>query len=318
MHGLDRRSLFYTAAAGATLVTTASAMAQPSQNTGAAGENSLNLPNPAQRQGETLERSGARLFYTRMGQGSPVVLVHGYPLSGALFARVANELARNHTVITVDLRGYGQSHAPGVTSSVDVYAEDTLAVMDKLGLQKAVIGGMSMGGPTVLSMYKMAPTRFDGLMLIDTHFKNANPAEMGIWQGVEKMAEANGNEDIIPFLLPQMLTGKTRMEQMAQVEYLTAIIKPASKNALISGAKALAGRPDATELLGNISVPTLVLVGQDDPLYGVEISKMMQQRIRGSQLHVVPGAAHAAIFEAPQDAGGAITNWTAKLPSSSR
>ena len=61
-------------------------------------------------------------------------------------------LAQNHEVITVDLRGYGQSHAPGVTDSVDTYADDTLAVLDKIGVKKAIIGGMSMGGPTVLSM----------------------------------------------------------------------------------------------------------------------------------------------------------------------
>lgn len=325
MRSLNRRSLFHSAAAGATLVATSVASAQstpgasaPQSSGTAAGSAPMNLPDPAQRQGEILERSGARIFHQRMGQGSPIVLIHGYPLSGALFARVANELARNHTVITLDLRGYGQSHAPGVTDSVNVYAEDALAVMDKLGLQKAVVGGMSMGGPTALSMYKMAPGRFDGLVLIDTHFKDANPAEKGIWDGVAQMAEKNGNEDIIPFLLPQMLTGKTRMEQKAQVEYLTAVIKPASRNALVSGAKALASRPDATELLGTISVPTLVVVGQDDPLYGVEIAQMMQQKIKGAQLHVVPGAAHAAIFEAPQDAGGAIANWTGKLPTGNR
>lgn len=292
-----------------------SAMAQGSAAPQAApaGGGTLNLPEPSQRKGEYLERNGARIFYAQAGQGSPMLLVHGYPLSGALFGRVVDGLAQNHTVVTPDLRGYGLSHAPSITDSVDVYAEDMLALMDKLGLRKAIIGGMSMGGPTVLSMYKMAPERFDGLVLIDTNFKKANPAEAGLWGGVEVMAEKNGSEDITPFLLPQMLTGKTRMEDKAQVEYLTEIIKPASKNALVSGAKALAGRADATELLGTIAVPTLVVVGQDDPLYGVEIAMMMQQGIKGAQLHVVPGAAHAAIFEAPQDAGGAIASWAGSM-----
>ena len=69
---------------------------------------------------------------------------------------------------------------------------------------------------------------------------------------------------------------------------------------------------------GRISVPALVVVGQNDPLYGIEIAQMMQSKIKGAQLQVVPGAAHAAIFEAPQDAGGAIASWAGKLPSSSR
>lgn len=312
MPHLPRRSLGILAA-GATLAAAGSAMAQAQQGSGAAsGSNALNLPDPGHRQGEYLERGGARIFYNRQGQGSPMLLVHGYPLSGALFGRVVDQLARNHTVVTLDLRGYGQSHAPGVTDTVDVYAEDALAVLDKLNIRKAVIGGMSMGGPTVFSMFKKARDRFDGLLLIDTTFKDANPVEKGIWQGSEKMAEKNGSENLIPVLLPQMLTGKTRMEQKPQVEYLTAIMKQASKDALVSGAKALADRPDVSDLLGTISVPTLVLVGQDDPLYPVEVAQMMQQKIKGAQLHVVPGAAHAAIFENPQDAGGAIASWASQ------
>ena len=310
MTDFARRSLVKAAAAGVALAASSAAKAQTPAAAPATG--ALGLPDPAQRNGEFLEMgNGVRIFYTKMGQGSPMLLVHGYPLSGALFGRVMGELAKNHTVIAPDLRGYGQSHAPTVTGSVDVYADDMLALMDKLGVQKATIGGMSMGGPTVFSMYKKAPSRFDGLVLIDTNFKKSNPAEAGIWQGVAQMAEKNGSEDLIPFLLPQMLTGKTRMEHKAQVEYLTAMIKPASKNALVSGAKALEDRADATALLGEIAVPTLVVVGQDDPLYPVEIAMMMQQKIKGAKMHVVPGAAHAAIFEAPQDAGGAIAQWAA-------
>ena len=110
-------------------------------------------------------------------------------------------------------------------------------------------------------------------------------------------------------LLPQMLTGKTRQEQPEQVAYLKSIIKPASKTALLSGAKVLADRPDATAELAKIDVPTLVLVGQDDALYSYESAQTMQGKIKNAQMHVVPGAAHAAIFENPGDAGGAIADF---------
>ena len=309
MPDLNRRFFVGTSAAGAALLAASSTMAQGTQQTATTGAGTLNLPDPAQRKGEVFETGSTRIFYTKTGQGSPMLLVHGYPLSGALFGRVVDQLSQNHTVILPDLRGYGQSHAPAITDGVGVYADDVLALMDKLGIQKATIGGMSMGGPTVLSMFSKAPDRFDGLVLIDTIAKAASPAEAQLWRGVETMAETNGSEDITPFLLPQMLTGKTRMNEKAQAEYLSAIIKPASKTALVSGAKALANRPDVTPLLDSIKVPTLVLVGQDDPLYSFEVAQMMQAKIKGSQLHIVPGAAHAAIFEAPQDAGGAIVQW---------
>lgn len=116
------------------------------------------LPQPDARKGDYFEHDGAKIFYQTAGSGSPIFLVHGYPLSGALFGRVVSPLSQSHTLVTPDLRGYGLSHAPGVTSSVEVYADDILALMDKLGLKKAVIGGMSMGGPVVLAMYRRPRT----------------------------------------------------------------------------------------------------------------------------------------------------------------
>ena len=235
MPDLNRRFVIGASTAGAALLAASSTMAQGTQQTATTGAGALNLPDPAQRKGEVFETGSTRIFYTKTGQGSPMLLVHGYPLSGALFGRVVDQLSQNHTVILPDLRGYGQSHAPAITDGVGVYADDVLALMDKLGIQKATIGGMSMGGPTVLSMFSKAPDRFDGLVLIDTIAKAASPAEAQLWRGVETMAEKNGSEDITPFLLPQMLTGKTRMNEKAQAEYLSAIIKPASKTALVSG-----------------------------------------------------------------------------------
>jgi 3-oxoadipate enol-lactonase len=78
------------------------------------------------------------------------LLLHGYPLSGALFARARDALQDNWTVITVDYRGYGLSEAPDVPDSIETYASDALAVLDHLGIVQAVIGGISMSGPITL------------------------------------------------------------------------------------------------------------------------------------------------------------------------
>lgn len=307
MSCFDRRRFLAASAAGAAFAAASPVLAQAQSPS--ASDSVSSLPQPDQRKGDTFEHDGARIFYQKTGSGSPMLLIHGYPLSGALFGRVVGPLSQNHTVVVPDLRGYGLSHAPAVTSSVEVYADDMLALMDKLEIKKSVVGGMSMGGPVVLAMYKKAPERFDGLVLIDTTFKKASPAEAGMWRGAEPMIEGGMEEDLTMMLLPQMLTGKTRQDDPTQVAYLKSIIKPASKVALLSGAKVLADRPDATAELATIKVPTLVVVGQDDALYSYESAQMMQGKIAGAQLHIVPGAAHAAIFENPGDAGGAIADW---------
>ena len=113
--------------------------------------------------------------------------------------------------------------------------------------------------------------------------------------------------------MPLMLTGDTRTNKKGDVDYLTAIVKQCSKDAAIGGAKALANRPDRMALIASIKVPTLILVGLFDAVYPIEIAQMMQQTIPGSVLHVVPGAAHAAIFENADDSGTAIADWAAKM-----
>jgi pimeloyl-ACP methyl ester carboxylesterase len=271
------------------------------------------LQAPAQRIGEFAEVNGARIFYEARGNGPAMLLLHGYPLSGALFARVREALQSDYKVITLDHRGYGKSEAPGTPDSVDVYAKDALAVMDKLGIDKAIIGGMSMGGPIALSMYRQAPQRFSGLILIDTIAAAASPAEAGLWNGVADMIRAGNMEAVIKTLMPDMLTGQTRMAQKPVVDYLETVMKQASREGAIGGAIALAKRPDASSMLGQIKVPTLIMVGLTDAVYSFEISRRMHEAIPNSKLAIIPGASHAAVFEAPGHAAAAISDWGKSL-----
>lgn len=242
------------------------------------------LPMPDARQGNFAEVNGARIFYEVSGQGQPMLLLHGYPLAGALFARNRDALAAQFKVITLDHRGYGKSTAPGVPDSVDIYAKDALDVMTQLGVQQAIIGGHSMGGPIVFSMYRMAPQRFRGMILIDTIAAPAAPIEAGLWNGFATQTREKGVASLVDPLIKNMLTGKTRTTHMDEVQYLGAVIKECSPDAAIGGAKTLANRPDSTSLLAQIKVPTLVYVGVEDTIYPVKIAKMMQQGIAGSSL----------------------------------
>jgi pimeloyl-ACP methyl ester carboxylesterase len=185
--------------------------------------------------------------------------------------------------------------------------------MSRLDLPPAIIGGMSMGGPIVFEMYQRAPERFRAMMLIDTIAAAAKPPEAGLWRGVAELVRQEGVGALPPVLLKDMLSGDTRVHQPAMEDYLTQIIKAASADAAIGGAQALATRPDYTSLLSRIQVPTLVYVGVEDTIYPVAISKMMNQAIPNSTLEMIPGAAHAAIFEAPERSAEAILRWAARM-----
>ena len=273
----------------------------------------LDLPAPTERDGETLTTNGADIFYSSSGEGDPIVLLHGYPLSGALFERVRDQLDETHRVITIDHRGYGNSTTPEPVESVTTYAEDALAVLDELDIEQAVIGGMSMGGPIVFEMYRQNPDVFSAAILIDTNHMPSGAIETGIWNGTLTALENSsdsGVSAIIPFLMPNMLTGETRLvEAPAQVDYLTAAIEQASMDGAIGGATVLRDRPDSTDTVSSMDIPVLVVVGREDTLYPVAISQAMADAAPDGEIVVIPGAAHAAVFEKPDAVAQAIMDW---------
>jgi pimeloyl-ACP methyl ester carboxylesterase len=263
------------------------------------------------RQEGMLSVNGAQIHYVSEGSGTPLVLLHGYPLSGELFARNRAPLAAaGYRVITIDHRGYGQSTAPASDpGSLQTYAQDALAVMDQLNVSKAIIGGMSMGGPIAFEMYRSAPERFMGLILIDTIANPAGIVEQNIWKGMAQKAVTFGPQSLAPELLKDMLTGQTRAQRPADAAFLTGIVKQASVAGDVAGATVLATRPDSLPTLKTITVPTLILEGREDTVYPPEFSLKMQQNIPGSTLVIIPGAAHAAIFEKAAAANAAIISW---------
>lgn len=110
-------------------------------------------------------------------------------------------------------------------------------------------------------------------------------------------------------LIPDMLTGATQLAEPAVADYLAEIMRGASQDAAVGGAVTLAERPDFTGLLPEIDVPTLVLIGLEDSLYALRVSRDMTEAIPDARLAIIPGAAHAAIFEAPGQAAAAINAW---------
>jgi len=264
-----------------------------------------------QRQGAYVDVNGARIFYQVAGQGTPLLLIHGFPLSGQLYQSQLTGLSSRFQVITPDLRGFGKSLAPDENASIETYAQDMLALLDQLGIQTAIIGGHSMGGQITLEMYKKQPQRFAGMLLIDTNPMAASFVEKGEWQGYREQGANVGISSIVPIIEPQLLTGATRALDSAKSTTMMNILAEASVNGVLGGGQALATRPDYTSLLGSIAVPTLVLIGLEDPVYAFPISQMTKAAIPNAQLAVILGASHASIFERPNLANKAILNWAA-------
>jgi len=270
-------------------------------------------PVSAQAKSGSVQVGSATIAYRVQGHGPAMMLVHGYPLSGELFAKNRAVLARRYTVVTPDLRGFGSSTTPDTKGGVELYAKDMLAVMDHLSIKRAIIGGMSMGGPVVLEMYREAPQRFRGMVLIDSTTSPANDVEKAQWPGFGKQARDKGVASMIPVLMPQMLTTPTRTGNPALVKYIGGIVKKGSVNAAVGGGDTLANRPDSRPMMAHAKIPVLIVVGQDDPIYPLEMAQKMHQDIPHSHLVVVPGAAHAAIIEKPEACNRALAAWASTV-----
>ncbi len=269
-------------------------------------------------QSGTLEVNGAKIFYTSQGSGEPLLLIHGYPLSSELFKNNRDALSKRFKMVTMDLRGFGKSVAPDEKASIATYAQDAIGLLDALKIQKAVIGGMSMGGMVTFELYRRVPERFTGMVLISTSPMPSGQAEAATWRATGQQAKDMGPASLVPSLLPRMLTGVTRTKKPALGDFIGGLMKQSSVNGWVGGGEALASRPDSTPTLGTIKVPTLILVGLEDNLLPVEVSMAMHKGIAGSTLAVIPGAGHAAILEAAPAANRAILNWANKMLSMSK
>ena len=144
------------------------------------------------------------LCYTEAGQGTPVVLLHGFPLSGAIWEHQHRLLCDRYRVITPDLRGHGRSPAPPGVYEMGLLADDVLALLDSLKIAKAVIMGHSMGGYVVLAAWKRAPERFLALGLIDSQAGNdTEEARRGRHKMADKAA-AEGSSVVAAAMIPKL------------------------------------------------------------------------------------------------------------------
>ena len=258
--------------------------------------------------------NGARIHYVVQGQGSPVLLIHGYPLSGELFSKNRDALSQSHKVITIDLRGFGKSTAPAEDpGSLQTYAKDALAVLDTLNVPQSGDRRHEHGRPDRLRDVPHRPERFSGMILIDTIANPAGIVEQHIWKGMAQKAVTYGPQSLVGELLKDMLTGETRQKMPDQAMFLGDIVKQASVAGDVAGANVLATRPDSLPTLKTITVPTLILEGREDTVYPPEFSEKMQQNIADSTLVIIPGAAHALTYEKADEVNAAMLDWLAQL-----
>lgn len=238
-----------------------------------------------------------------------VVLLHGSPLDRRMWRPQLEELsAEGYRVIAPDLRGHGGSPLPDGPWTLEDCAADVLALADGLGLERFVLGGLSVGGMVALAAYEAAPGRVEGLLLAATRADGDLPSERDRRLEAAKRVRAAGGEDPAPFV-ERVFTPPTvasRPELVAAFREMVGATPVEGRARLL---EAVAGRKDRIPLLEAARCPTLVVVGSEDPITPVEKSRAMHAAVAGSFLQVVEGASHLVNMEAPGVFNRAVANW---------
>jgi pimeloyl-ACP methyl ester carboxylesterase len=244
------------------------------------------------------------------GAGTPLVLLHAFPVDSRMWDGVRARLAERFRVITPDQRGLGRSPLPpNGEPSLDAVADDVLALLDELALERVVLGGCSMGGYAAMALLRKAPERIDRLLLIDTR-PDADDFDRRTGRlAMATCAEQEGTAELADTVLPGLIAAGTPESRSELVGELRAMITSQSTAGVAWALRAMAARPDSTDVLRAFDRPALVVVGERDALSPPELARRMAELLPAGELVEVPGCSHLSPVEAPDDVAAAITEW---------
>ncbi len=255
---------------------------------------------------------GAAIEYDVRGDGPVLLLLHAFPLGLFMWDAQVEALAATHRVVRFDARGFGGSAAGDGPLTMERIADDGAALLDHLGIDKAVVGGCSMGGYAAFAFVRRHPQRLAGLVLQDTK-AGADAAEAKANRAtLAAKVLAEGASAAVEAFLPKLVGETTHRERPAVVAALRERILATSPQAIANALQGLAARADSRETLPTIAVPTLVLVGTEDVLTPPPEAVTMAAAIPRARLDVIPGAGHLANLESPDAVNAALRAFLAR------
>jgi pimeloyl-ACP methyl ester carboxylesterase len=236
-----------------------------------------------------LNRDGIQIYYEVHGTGPPLLLTHGYSSTSAMWQGQIEALSKRHKLVLWDMRGHGQSDYPDdpAAYSEALTVADMAALLDEVGARSAIVGGLSLGGYMALAFYRAHPERVRALLIIDTGpgFKKDEAREAWNKRAYET-AERLEREGLAVL--------KSLSRERSDAAHRDA-------SGLTRAARGLLTQRDARviELLPNVKVPSLIVVGADDAPF-LAASDYMAVKIPAAKKVVIPAAGHAVNIDQPQ------------------
>jgi len=244
--------------------------------------------------------NGIELAYDRRGKGTPLVLVHGFPLDHHLWDEIAPLLEDAFDLILPDLRGFGGSSTVDSFYAMEDYASDIAGLLDQLGIQKAAIAGHSMGGYVALAFARLFPKSVRGLGLVSSQvLADSSERKEGRYKSAAEVAE-HGISSVVEAMAPKFTADK-RLQGIARQS-----MERQQPAAYISALKAMAERVDSTPFLSAFTFPVVLIHGDADQLIPIDRAREVQAALPQAHLVEISGAGHMPMMEARQKTAEAL------------
>lgn len=257
-----------------------------------------------------LSANGIAIHYELTGpeNGPVVTMSHSLAAHSGMWApQVPALVGRGYRVLRYDTRGHGQSEVPAGPYTLEMLAEDVIALLQGLGIAKTHFVGLSMGGMIGQTLALMRPDLLHSLVLCDTS-SGYPPEAAAQWQERIAAAKAHGLEPNVEPTLERWFSPGFAADNRALMDTVRAMIRNTPVEGFVGCCHAIA-KLDLTERISDIRTPTLIIVGEDDPGTPVAMSRTIQERIEGSELVVIPVARHLSNMEAVEPFNAALLDF---------
>jgi pimeloyl-ACP methyl ester carboxylesterase len=258
--------------------------------------------------------AGTSIQYDVRGSGPPVLLLHAFPLDMTMWNAQAKALEGTHQVVRFDARGFGGTPPGDGLLTMERIADDAVALLDHLGISKAIVCGLSMGGYATFALVRRHPGRVKALVLADTRTAPDSTEAKRIRSAQADTVRREGPPGIADAFLQKGVGETTRKERPEVVARVKEMILTAPSRGIVDALAGLAARADSGPTLREIQVPTLVVCGAEDELTPVADAEAIQRGIPGSTLQVIPKAGHLSSLEDPAAFNAALLAFVQTVP----
>jgi 3-oxoadipate enol-lactonase len=235
------------------------------------------------------------LAYERMGNGKPLMLIHGYPFDHTIWNDAAPLLQNDFDLTLPDMRGFGQSTTVETPYDMSDMADDLAGLLDHLKLEKVALAGHSMGGYVALAFAKKYPQRVNGLELISSQAAADSPErKAGRYQTAADVAQKGVG------VIAEAMTPKLSVDARVQA-FVHPLMERQTPSAVIGALKAMAEREDLMSHLSTVTFPVILIHGNADVLIPIERAKEIKAVLPSAQLIEVQGAGHMPMIEFPNE-----------------